>query len=175
MWQIFRELLLIKESQTTLQNKETTVQSCRKILNENTKKSSGIEGSLFNCTGEMEMDNFACMNGSLYLFCLFFCNKPAKKILACVSLHLNLPPPPPPHLMRVRTLLAGPHLQLSERTYFTDDHQVPAPIVRDYIPMPKTWMLITSYLDAYYFYKQLRKQFISLHRFSRSQSKRKDT
>ena len=146
MWQIFCELLLIKEPQTTLQNKETTVQSCLEILKENTKKSSGIEGALFNCKGEMGMDNFACMNGSLYLFCLFFCNKPAKKFVACVSLHLNLPPPrPPPHLIRVRSLLAGRHLQLSECTYFMDDHQVPAPVVRDYIPMSKTWMLIMSY------------------------------
>ena len=40
--------------------KETTVQSYQKILNQNIKKSLGIEGALFNCTGEMGMDNFGC-------------------------------------------------------------------------------------------------------------------
>ena len=51
MTDIFRELLSIKETQTTLQNKETTVQSYRKISNQNAKKSPGIEVVLFICTG----------------------------------------------------------------------------------------------------------------------------
>ena len=50
MTDIFRELLSIKETQTTLQNKETTVQSYRKISNQNAK-SPGIEVVLFICTG----------------------------------------------------------------------------------------------------------------------------
>ena len=55
-----------------LQNKETTVQSYRKMLKQNTKKRSGIEGVLFNRTGEMEVDNFVCLNSSLYLFYFHF-------------------------------------------------------------------------------------------------------
>ena len=51
MTDIFRELLSIKETQTTLQNKETTVQSYRKTSNKNAKKSPGIEVVLFICTG----------------------------------------------------------------------------------------------------------------------------
>ena len=50
-------LILIKEPQTTLQNKETTVQSYRKMLNQNTKKSPGIGFAICNCTEEMGMDN----------------------------------------------------------------------------------------------------------------------
>ena len=42
MTDTFRELLLIKQKQT-LQNKETTVQSYRKMSNQNTKKCPGIE------------------------------------------------------------------------------------------------------------------------------------
>ena len=94
-------------------------------MNKNTKKSPGIEGALFYCTREMGMDNFGCMNGSLYLFCFFFCKKPAKKNYGVRTLTFELPPPP----IRVRTLLAGPHLHLSERRYFMDDPQVPALIV----------------------------------------------
>ena len=59
---IFCELLLIKEPQTTLQNKETTVPSYRQMSNQNTTKSPGIEFALFKCTGEMEMDNFGYLN-----------------------------------------------------------------------------------------------------------------
>ena len=43
------------------------------IGNQNTKKSPGIEGVLFNCTGKMGMDNFGCLNSSLFLF--LFCNE----------------------------------------------------------------------------------------------------
>ena len=68
MTDIFRELLSIKEPQTTLQNKETTVQSYRKMLIQKNKKSLGIKLKVFNCTGEMGMDNFVCLNSSLALF-----------------------------------------------------------------------------------------------------------
>ena len=63
---IFCELLSIKEPQATLQNKETTVQSYRKMANQNTKKSPGIEFVLFNCMGERGMDNFGYLNSLLY-------------------------------------------------------------------------------------------------------------
>ena len=43
MTDIFFELLSIKETQTTSQNRETTVQSYRKMSNQNTKKSTGIK------------------------------------------------------------------------------------------------------------------------------------
>ena len=52
-------------TQTMLQNKETAVQSYRKMSNQNIKKSAGIEDELFNCTREMGMDNFGCQNSSL--------------------------------------------------------------------------------------------------------------
>ena len=62
--------------QTMLQNKETTVQRYQKMSIQNTKKSPGIEVALFNCTGDMRMDNSFCLNSSsLFLFC----NEPAGK------------------------------------------------------------------------------------------------
>ena len=73
-----------------IQNKETTAQSCRKILNKKTKKSPWIEGALFNCTGEIGLDNFDCMHGSLFFF-FFFCDRPTKKNMANVRLLLNFP------------------------------------------------------------------------------------
>ena len=51
MADIFCELLSIKE---LLQNKETTAQSYRKMSNQKTKNSPGIEVPLFNCTGLRE-------------------------------------------------------------------------------------------------------------------------
>ena len=39
------------------------------MLNQNTKKSPGIYfRALFNCTGEMGMDNFGDQNNSLYFY-----------------------------------------------------------------------------------------------------------
>ena len=64
---------------TTLQNKETTVQSYQKCLNQNTKKSPGIEGALFNCTGKMGMDNFGCLNR------LIFCSYTSSILLLFIS------------------------------------------------------------------------------------------
>ena len=43
MTDIFSELLSIKEPQRMLQNKEIALQSYRKMSNQNTKKSCGIE------------------------------------------------------------------------------------------------------------------------------------
>ena len=63
MTNIFCELLSIKEPQTTLQNKK--LQSHQKMPNQNTKKNRGIDFALFNCMGEMRMDNFGCLNSSL--------------------------------------------------------------------------------------------------------------
>ena len=62
-----------------MQNKETTVQSYQKMWNQNTKKSTGIEGALFNSMDEIGMDNFGCLNRSFSLF--LFCNEPAKETL----------------------------------------------------------------------------------------------
>ena len=61
---MFSELLSMKEPQTTLQNKETTVRSYRKMFNQSTSKRPGIEFVLFNCTEEMGMDNFVYLNSS---------------------------------------------------------------------------------------------------------------
>ena len=66
MVDIFCKSLSIKEPQTTLQNKETTLQSYRKMSNKNTEKSHPIEGALFNCRGEMGMDNICSLNSSFY-------------------------------------------------------------------------------------------------------------
>ena len=52
MIDIFCELLSIQEPQTKLQNKETIVQSYRKMPNEKTKKSPGIQCALFNCKAQ---------------------------------------------------------------------------------------------------------------------------
>ena len=54
MTDIFCELLSIKKPQTTLQNKETTVQSKRKMSIQNTKKSLGIEVVLLTERGRWE-------------------------------------------------------------------------------------------------------------------------
>ena len=52
----------MKEPQT-LQNKETTVQNYRKMSNQNI--------ALFNCTGEMGMNNFGYLNSSFYFISNF--------------------------------------------------------------------------------------------------------
>ena len=54
MADVFCELLSIKEPQTVLQNKETTAQSYRKILNQNTKKSPGIKFAVLTVQGRWE-------------------------------------------------------------------------------------------------------------------------
>ena len=97
-----------------LQNKETTAQSYLKISNQNTKKSPGVEGALFNCTVVMWMDSFGCLN-SFELF-LFYKEPVKKKNMAYVRLQLNLRPPP----IRASIFLAVPPLS-SERTYFMDE------------------------------------------------------
>ena len=56
---------------------------CYNILNktveQNTKRSPGMKGALFNCTEEMEIDDFGCLNSSVSLFYFYFV---AKKIMA---------------------------------------------------------------------------------------------
>ena len=64
---IFCELLSFKEPQTTLQNKETDVQSYQKMSNQNTKNSLRIEFVFYNCTEDMAMDNFGYLNSSHYV------------------------------------------------------------------------------------------------------------
>ena len=92
MTDIFWELLSIKEPQT-LQNRETTVQSYRKISNHNTTTIPGIEFVLFNCTGEMGMDDFGYLKSSLYIISIRNATNLRKKIMAYVRLELNLPLP----------------------------------------------------------------------------------
>ena len=59
---MFCELLSVKEPQPMLQYKKNY---CTKLLeNINIKKSPGIEGALFNCMGDMRMDNLDCPNSS---------------------------------------------------------------------------------------------------------------
>ena len=76
-----------------------------------------------------------------FIFLFFFLWQTYEKKYGERTLTLELPPLP----VRVRMLLAGPHLHLSERRFIMDDPQEPAVIVRDYIPMSKTWMLVISY------------------------------
>ena len=106
----------MKELQTLLQNKETTVQSSRKMSDQNTKKSPGIKVALFNGTGYMGMNIFGCLNRSLSLFYFCFLTNLRKKIfMAYIRLQLNPPPPPPsPPYEPVRR-------PPSKRTYFMDD------------------------------------------------------
>ena len=54
MTDIFCELLSIKEPQTTLQNKETTEQSYRKMSIQNTKKSLSMQVVLLTVRGRWE-------------------------------------------------------------------------------------------------------------------------
>ena len=61
------------------------------MLNQNTKKSAGIEFALIDYTGEMGMDNFSCLNSSLFFFFKRICGK---KFIVYVRLQLNLLPPP---------------------------------------------------------------------------------
>ena len=102
----------MKELQTLLQNKETTVQSSRKMSNQNTKKSPGIKVALFNGTGDIGMNIFGCLNRSLSLF--YFCfltNLRKKNFMAYIRLQLK-----PPH-----PLHTSQYAPPSKRTYFMDD------------------------------------------------------
>ena len=68
-----------------------------------TKKNPGVEGTLFNCTGEMGMNNFEYLNSSLSLFLL--CDKPAKQEFM-MYVRLQLTPSP----IGASKILAGPPL-----------------------------------------------------------------
>ena len=100
---IFCESVSIKEPQTRSQNKETTVQNYQEMLNQNTKKSPGIEIALFNCTGETGIDNSGRLNSSLSSFYSYFVTNLRKKNMAYVRLLLNLRPSP----IWANTLSAG--------------------------------------------------------------------
>ena len=66
------------------------------------------------------MDNFGCLNSSLplfYLYFVIFCKEPAKKEYGVRTLTAEPSPPP----MRASTLVTGPPLPPSERTYFMYD------------------------------------------------------
>ena len=59
---------------------------CYNILNktveQNTKRSPGMKGALFNCTEEMEIDDLGCLNSSVSLFYFYFVANQRKKIMA---------------------------------------------------------------------------------------------
>ena len=84
------------------------------MLNQNTKKSAGIEFALIDYMGEMGMDNFGCLNSSLFFF--FFQTNLRKKIhRVCI---VTAEPPPSPTDKSVRFWLDYP--SPSERTYVMD-------------------------------------------------------
>ena len=68
------------------------------MSNKTTKKSPGIGSALFNCTGEIGMDRFSCLNSSFSLCYSYFVTNPRKKekFMAYVRLQLKLSPSPPP-------------------------------------------------------------------------------
>ena len=78
------------------------------MLNQNIKKSPGIEFPIFNCTGDMGMDNFGYLNSSISFMNL------RKKIIAYVHLQLNLPAPP------LESVRFSPFFPFSERSNFMD-------------------------------------------------------
>ena len=117
MTDIICELLSIKEPQTTLQSKETILQSYRKMSNQNTKKSPGIKVALFNCTEGMGLDNFGCLNNSLSLFyCYFVSNLPKKNYGVR---RLTAEPPSPPNTSQYAFSWTTP--LPTECTYFINE------------------------------------------------------
>ena len=62
------------------------------MANQNTKTSSEIEFALFNCTGEISMDNSGFLNSSVSLF-LFCCNEIVKINYGARTLTAEPPPP----------------------------------------------------------------------------------
>ena len=92
MTDIFCELLSVKEPQTTLQNKETTVQSYRKMSIQNTKKSLSIEVVLLTVRGRWECTILVVWIAHLLYF--YFVTKLRKKTMAYIRLQLKLPLPP---------------------------------------------------------------------------------
>ena len=92
MTEIFCELLQIKEPQRYKIEEllYRTIGKCRF----KTQKNPGIEVAHFNCTGEMRVDNFGCLNSSLSLFYVYFVTNLRKKVMTYVRLQLNLPLPP---------------------------------------------------------------------------------
>ena len=93
MTDIFCELLSIKEPQTTLQNKETTVQSYWKMLIQKTKKSLGIEVVLLTVPERWEWTILVVWISHLLYF--YIVTKLRKKnTMAYIRLQLKLPRPP---------------------------------------------------------------------------------
>ena len=93
MTDIFCELLSIKEPQTALQNKETTVQSYRKMPFQNTKKSLGIEVVLLTVRGRLEWTILVVWIAHLLYFYFVRELRKKKKTMACIGLQLKLPLP----------------------------------------------------------------------------------
>ena len=113
---IFCELLSIKEPETVLQNKETTLQIYRKMSNQNIKRSPRIRFALCRCTREMGMDNFGYLNSSLYFISVFkgTCKKNLWRTYAYSRTF------PSPHTSQCAFSWTTP-FPPSERMYFMDD------------------------------------------------------
>ena len=67
------------------------------MSNKNIKKSPGIEGALFNCTGEMGMDYFGCLISLLHFY---FSTNPRLKINGVRTLTAQPPALPQYELVR---------------------------------------------------------------------------
>ena len=117
IWERYCELLPIKEPQTTLQNKETTVQNYWKIWNQNTKKIPGLDFALFNCTREMGMHNFGYLNSWLSLFYFYFVTNP-RNLWRMYVYSWTSPSPVLPTLIQANTFLAGISLPLQAYVHY---------------------------------------------------------
>ena len=75
------------------------------MSNQNTKKSPEFKCAPFNWAGELEMDNFSCLNSSVSVFYFYF----VTKNIVNYGVHtLTVEPPSSP--IRTSTLLVGPPL-----------------------------------------------------------------
>ena len=113
---MFCELLSIKKPRY---KKETTLESYRKMSNQNTKKSPG-SSSLCVCTVRGRWEWIILAIWIAHFMVLLFCNKLSKKLWLTYAYSWTFP------LSRIRAsaLLSGPTLHHSERTYFMDNSQV---------------------------------------------------
>ena len=117
MTNIFCELLSIKEPQTTLQNKETTVQSYRKMSIQNTKKSLGTKLVLLTVRERWEWTILVVWMA--HLLCSYFVTKLRKENYGAHTLTAETPPSPNTSQYAFRwTILSN-----TGRTYFMDDPQ----------------------------------------------------
>ena len=86
------------------------------MLNQNTKKNPEIEGALFNCAGEIGMDDIGCLNSSLSLCYFYFVTSLQKNYGV-----RRLPAEPPSFPYTSQYAFSWTTPSPSERTYFMDD------------------------------------------------------